>query len=97
MPPLLTLPLPLVPCHGIQLYLVSACGTLNVGLEPASEAIQVENVAAFQLFGLLDLLQADDARVVDPLELVFLGVHVGQPLKFVDKLARLDEELDGLP
>lgn len=56
----------------------------------------MENVAALQLFGLLDLLQADDARVVDPLELVFLGVHVREALKLVDELTRLDKELDGL-
>jgi hypothetical protein len=93
---LITLPLTLITCHGLQLYLVSACGTLNIGLKPPSEAIQVEYVAALQLLGLLDLLQANDARVVDPLQLVFLGIHVGESLQFVDELARLNEKLDGL-
>ena len=84
---MITLPLTLINCHDIQLYLISACGTLNIGLKPPSEAIQVEYVAALQLLGLLDLLQANDARVVNPLELVFLGIHVGEALQFVDQLA----------
>jgi len=56
----------------------------------------VEYVAALQFLGLLDLLQANDARVVNPLQLVFLGIHVGEALQFVDELARLYEKLDGL-
>ena len=86
----------LISCHGIQLYLISACGTLNIGLKPPSQAIQVEYVAAFQLLGLFDLLQANDACVVNALELVFLGIHIGQALEFVYELARLNEKLYGL-
>ena len=86
----------LISCHGIQLYLISACGTLNIGLKPPSQAIQVEYVATFQLLGLFDLLQAYDACVVNALELVFLGIHIGQALEFVYELARLNEKLYGL-
>ena len=49
----------------VKFNLISASRTLYVLLKPSSETIQVENVAAFELFSLLDLLKTNDAGTVN--------------------------------
>lgn len=78
----------------VKLNLVSARGALDVLLEPPSQAIEVEDVAALQSLGLLDLLQADDAGVVDARWQVLRCVHVWEPLELVDQGPGLEEELE---
>jgi hypothetical protein len=91
------LPLPANPFSTIQFYLVAARGALHIGLEPAAKAIQVKDVPAFQSLGLFDLLQAYNAGVVHPCQLIFFSIDIWETLELGYQLPRLNEELDRLP
>lgn len=78
----------------VKFNLVTACGALNVLLEPSSQTIQVKDVAAPKSLGLLDLLKAYDTGVIYARRQVLRRVHVRQALEFVYKRPGLDEELD---
>jgi len=78
----------------VKFNLVTACRALNILLEPSSQAVQVEDVTTPQPLGLLNLLKANDAGVINPRRQVLWSIHVRQALEFVDQRPGLEEELE---
>jgi len=73
-----TIPSPILPIWILQLNLIPACRTLHILFEPLPQAVQVKDMPALQFLRLLDLLEADDAGVVDAWGEVLRGVYIGQ-------------------
>lgn len=78
----------------VKFYLVPASRALDVLFKPSPKTVQVEDVSTFEFLGLLDFLQTNDASVIHT-DYLF-SRHIRKFIEFIDKLSRLDKELDTL-
>lgn len=64
----------------VELYLISACGALDILLKPSSETVKMKNVTTLQLLRLSDLLETDDTSVVHACWEISWSVYIWKPL-----------------